>query len=58
MYTFVMAANREAVFLPNLHTFGIPRNLEMNQWIALDISSSSSQSERTVKNTIHCFSKN
>ena len=33
----------------------IMKELEVNQWIALDIHWSSSQSER-AKNTIHCFS--
>ena len=54
-----MAASQEAILLVhNLGEFGVTcsEELEVNQWIALDIPSLSSQSEH-VKNTIHCFSK-
>ena len=42
-------------FALNLHKFGFAysEELEVNQWIALDILSSQSE---CVKNTIHCFS--
>ena len=40
----------------NLWKFGIVWSLEMNQWIALDILSFSSQISEHVKDTIHCFS--
>ena len=41
-------------FARNLHKFGFAylEELEMNQWIALDILSSQSE---CAKNTIHCF---
>ena len=40
----------------NLWKFGIAWSLEMNQWIALDILSFSSQILEHMKDTIHCFS--
>ena len=44
-------------FARNLCAFGVARSeeLEVSQWIALDIPTLSSQSEG-AKNTIHCFS--
>ena len=52
-----MAANRVAILLVVLREFGEARSeeLEVNQWIALDIHWLSSQSKR-AKNTIQCFS--
>ena len=57
---FVTAANRKAIlayFARNLRKFGVAllEKLEVNQWIALDIPTLSSQSER-AKNTIHRLS--
>ena len=44
-------------FALNLHKYGVPRSeeLEVNQWIALDVHWLRSQSD-SAKNTIHCFS--
>ena len=56
---FVTAAKRENLtrVTSNLREFGVarPEELEVSQWIALDIPTLSSQSEG-AKNTVHCFS--
>ena len=54
---FVTVAKRGKDFAHNLGEFGVACSgeLEVNQWIALDIQRLSGKSER-AKNTIHCFS--
>ena len=55
---FVFAASkREVILLLTYREFGVAlsEEVEVNQWIALDIPSVISQSER-AKNSIHCFS--
>ena len=57
IFLFVIVANQEAILLIMYMSLAslIAQSLEVNQWIALDFQSLSSQSER-AKNSIHSFS--
>ena len=56
IFLFVIVANQEAILLIiNMSLASlIAQSLEVNQWIALDFQSLSSQSEH-AKNSIHSF---
>ena len=57
IFFIVIVANQEAILLIMYMSLAslIAQSLEVNQWIALDFQSLSSQSER-AKNSIHSFS--
>ena len=56
IFLFVIVANQEAILLIMYMSLAslIAQSLEVNQWIALDFQSLSSQSEH-AKNSIHSF---
>ena len=56
IFLFVIVANQEAILLIMFMSLAslIAQSLEVNQWIALDFQSLSSQSEH-AKNSIHSF---
>ena len=56
IFLFVIVANQEAILLITYMSLAslIAQSLEVNQWIALDFQSLSSQSEH-AKNSIHSF---
>ena len=57
LFVIIIVANQEAILLITYMSLAslIAQSLEVNQWIALDFQSLSSQSER-AKNSIHSFS--
>ena len=56
IFLFVIVANQEAILLIMYMSLAslIAQSLKVNQWIALDLQSLSSQSEH-AKNSIHSF---